>query len=513
MLLDFEKKLASFVKERHLLSAASNVVLAVSGGADSTALLYALRTLKDEKILTARFICAHVNHQLRGAEADSDEAFVVAEASGLKLDVTTRRVDVRGFAREHKLSIETAARQCRMKALMGIAKANDCDRIATGHQKNDNAETVLHRLVRGTGYRGLGGIWPERGFADGVTFIRPMLCVTREEVIDYLQTRNLKWRRDRTNTDCTYKRNFIRHRLAPVLQQDCGDSLVETLLELSRCARRFYSRVCDEADEIWPSLAERAVERATLDLEKLTSQPLPVLIELIRRSLDHLGCGQRGFTRRHYERIVQLAKQDVAHRTIEVPGGVVVQRDYGQLIFSRQRRVDCRAGCSPPVRLNIPGQTTFGPYLIEAAISKTVEDGADLLSCHFDRRTADSGPERANLSFDKKPLSTVGGCLDYARHDKRSYVEYFDLDKVELPLSIRLRRPGDRFIPLGMSGEKKIGKFLTAQHVSHEVRQKIILVEDREKILWVWPIRISEQAKVTTGTRQLLRLQIREPDG
>ena len=113
MLLDFEKKLASFVKKRHLLSAASNVVLAVSGGADSTALLYALRTLKDEKILTARFICAHVNHQLRGAEADSDEAFVVAEASALKLDVTTRRVDVRGFAREHKLSIETAARQCR----------------------------------------------------------------------------------------------------------------------------------------------------------------------------------------------------------------------------------------------------------------------------------------------------------------------------------------------------------------------------------------------------------------
>ena len=198
---EFEKKLASFIKAHDLFDSVVKVALAVSGGADSTALLYAMQALRAEKILKVEFLCAHINHQLRGAEADSDEAFVVADASKLNVHVITQRVDVRRFARDQKLSIETAARQLRIKALIDIAKANHCDGIATAHQKNDNAETVLYRFVRGTGFRGLGGIWPKRVFADGVTFIRPMLSVTREEVIHYLQSRNLPWRRDRTNTD------------------------------------------------------------------------------------------------------------------------------------------------------------------------------------------------------------------------------------------------------------------------------------------------------------------------
>ncbi|MBN2314712.1 MAG: tRNA lysidine(34) synthetase TilS [Sedimentisphaerales bacterium] len=458
------------------MSSVSNVVLAVSGGADSMALLYAMQTLKDERFCTARFICAHVNHQLRGVEADLDEAFVIAEASRLKLDVTTRRVDVRSYARDHKLSIETAARQCRMKALIEIAKENNCERIATAHQKNDNAETVLHRLIRGTGYRGLGGIWPKRVFADGVTFIRPMLCVTHEEVIEYLKTRKLQWRRDRTNTDCTFKRNYIRHCLLPALQRDCDDSLVEMLFGLSRSARRFYSRVCERADDVWPSLAECTAENAKLNLNKFQNESPPVGIELIRRSLDHLGCGQRDLTRRHYERIIQLTAQNITDGKIELPGKVVVQRDYEKLIFSRSRGVDRRVGFSPPVRLNVPGQTRYGKYLIEASIRST----------------------------NQNTFMSMGG--------RNSYIECFDLEKVKQPLSIRLHRPGDRFVPLGMAGEKKIGKFLTAQHVPHDIHRKIVLIEDQERIIWVWPIRISEQAKVTVGTAQILQLQITESD-
>jgi tRNA(Ile)-lysidine synthase len=477
MLPEFENKLTSFIKAHALFDSAPKVVLAVSGGADSTALLYAMQALKAENILQAEFVCAHIHHQLRGAEADCDEEFVIEQAAELNLMVATKRVDVRGFARDHKLSIETAARQCRIKALMEIATAAHCDRIATAHQKNDNAETVLHRLVRGTGFRGLGGIWPKRIFAEGLTFIRPMLCVTREEVVEYLQTRNVTWRRDRTNADCTYKRNSIRHRLLPALQQDCSDSIVDMLSQLAQSARRFYDLVCERADEVWPSLAECAAEKTILDLKGFQAQSPPVKIELIRRSLIRLDCGQRDLTQRHYERIVQLAGHSVTAGRIDLPGGFAVRREYENVIFSRDRGVNGRVSLSQRVNLNIPGRTKFGKFLVEATIGAAERNG-----------------------FQKCVTS------------KESNVECFDLEKVKLPLSIRCRIPGDRFVPLGLSGEKKIGKFLTAQRIPYEVRKKVVLVEDREKIIWLWPVRISEQAKVTTDTKQILRMNIAESD-
>jgi tRNA(Ile)-lysidine synthase len=195
MLLDFEKKLADFISVNKLFSPAGKIVLAVSGGADSMALLYAMYVLKGERLFNAELLCAHINHQLRGTEGDLDEEFLVAQATKLKLAVTTSRIDVREFAHIHKLSIETAARQLRMEALIDIAKANDCSPVATAHQKNDNAETVIQRLSRGTGFRGLAGIWPERVFAGKIKFVRPLLCFRRDEIVDYLQQRDLKWHR------------------------------------------------------------------------------------------------------------------------------------------------------------------------------------------------------------------------------------------------------------------------------------------------------------------------------
>ena len=239
MLSEFENKVADFVKANGLCESADKILLAVSGGADSTALLYAMAALKAEGVLIAELVCAHINHQLRGDEAERDEEFVIAQAGKLNLPVTTKRVDVRSFACENKLSIETAARKLRLESLIEIAKANDCKWVATAHQKNDNAETILHRLLRGTGFRGLGGIRPVQVFDEDIKFVRPLLCVGRDEIVEYLKERNLKWQTDRTNYDCTYRRNYIRHRLIPALQQDCSGSLVEELFELSQSAQQF----------------------------------------------------------------------------------------------------------------------------------------------------------------------------------------------------------------------------------------------------------------------------------
>jgi tRNA(Ile)-lysidine synthase len=478
MLFEFEKKVADFIKANGLFISAAKVLLAVSGGADSTALLYALLALKTGNVLNAELLCAHINHQLRAVEADSDEDFVTAQAAELKLALTTKRVDVRGFAHRNKLSIETAARELRIKALLDIAEASNCICIATAHQKNDNAETILQRLVRGTGFRGLGGIWPRRIFAGEIRFVRPLLCVGRDEIIEYLQQRNLKWRQDHTNADCTYRRNYIRHRLLPSLQGDCTNSVVNQLYQLSQSARRFYRLVCTRADAIWPELADCADEKIALGLKMFLNQPKPVKIELVRRSLTTIGCGERDLTQRHYERILQLSGQNITGGKVNLPGGFVVRREYWNLIFTNQENKACLdEQIGESVRLQIPGQTRFGRYLIETETFETE-------SAEFEEFVA----------------------------EKTSCVEWFDLEKLKLPLVVRFRQAGDRFVPLGLAREKKLGKFLTAQRVPHHVRRKALIISDSENIIWVWPIRISEQAKITEETRKILQLQITDSE-
>jgi len=237
-----------------------------------------------------------------------------------------------------------------------------------------------------------------------------------------------------------------------------------------------------------------------------------IKVELIRRSLTAIGSGERDLSQRHYERILQLAEQNISGKKIELPGRFTVQREYGNLIFAqsfltegRQKRDGGRgtpaaAGAGLPPRkrgdegrIKVPGQTGFGQYLIEATI---LDAGCSTL----------------------RSATEDGSILDTCRKTKSKiqFIEHFDLEKVKLPLFVRFRQAGDRFWPLGLPAEKKVGKFLTAAKVPQQVRAgtplrgnpKILIVADREKIIWVWPIRISEQAKITSGTRRILQLQI-----
>ena len=474
MLSEFEKKVADFIKTNELYGSADKVLLAVSGGADSTALLHAISALSSQNAFRPELLCAHINHQLRAALADSDEDFVIVQAAGLKLAVTTKRVNVREFAARKKLSIETAARQLRIINLIEIAKANNCRTIATAHQKNDNAETLLQRLGRGTGFRGLGGIWPMCIFNNEFKFIRPLLCVDRNEIIQYLQHRNLKWRQDHTNADCTYRRNYIRHRLLPELQQDCSRSLVEQLSELSESARGFYKMICRSADEVWPKTADCTGEKVTLDTKMLLAQPQPIRIELLRRGLTALGGGERNLTQYHYERLLQLARQNTSGIKIDLPGECVVGTEYGKIIFSSPEKISHSTKLiDKSITLDIPEQTRFGGYSIETTI----------------------------FQADEKEFAKF-------KAEKNNFIEWFDLNKIKPPLLIRLRKAGDRFVPLGLNEEKKVGKFLTAARVPQHLRKKLLIVADSEKIIWLWPIRTSEQTKVTSDTRKLLQLQI-----
>jgi len=474
MLSELEQKVAGFVRANALFDSMDAVLLAVSGGADSMALLYAMCALKSRGILSAALSCAHINHQLRGVEADEDEALVRLQAEELKLRVISRRIDVQGFARANKLSIETAARNLRRETLLTIAGDNGCSAVATGHQKNDNAETVLQRLARGTGYRGLAGIWPGRTFGGDVRFVRPLLCVTRDEIVAYLRKQNVQWRVDHTNADCGYRRNYIRHRLLPALQEQCSGSVVEQLSALAQSAHRFHRLVQARSKSAWSELADVRDGQVTFDLHRFVSEPPMVRVALIRCGLAALGCGERDLTQRHYEGIVRLAEGSAAGKKLTLPGRFVAQRDAGALVLApagkKGRRGQWAKECA---QITIPGQTRFVGCVIEAAFLQAPD-----------------------TDFEKFKV------------EKTNCVEWFDRDKLKLPLSVRFRNTGDRFWPLGMPAEKKVGKFLTAAQVPQRIRRKVLIIADREKIIWVCPIRISERAKVTDQTQRILQLRM-----
>ncbi len=476
MLTEFEKKIAGFIVENELLNSESKALLAISGGADSITLLHVINTLKNYGGLNIDLHCAHINHQLRAEQADEDEDFVTKLATKLKFKVTTEKINVRQYATKNKLSIETAARKLRIKNLTRIAESNNCNCIVTGHHKNDNAETIIHRLLRGTGYRGLAGIWPVRVFNTKMKFVRPLLCVTRNEIIHYLQQKNQSWREDHTNTNCKFTRNYIRHQLLPALQQESTDSLIDELYNLSIKTGRFYKKICSEVESIWPKISKQAEGSITLDLNIFQPQPYPVKIELIRRSLDSIGCGQRDLTQKHFKIIIQLTENNISGKTIQLPNGFIVRCEYKKLNFSKTaEKLSIEKQVLNSVELEVPGQTTFNKFLIKASILEVNE-----------------------VDFEKY------------KSTKSPSIEWFDYGKIKPPLVIRFRQPGDRFIPFGQTGDKKVGKFLTAQRVPQEIRQKILIIKDREKLIWVCPVRISEQAKIDKTTIKILQLEIIE---
>lgn len=470
-----EKKTAEFIRTHGLFAEARRILLAVSGGADSTALLYVLTTLRAKGLIKAELVCAHINHRLRGTAGDRDEQFVVEQAAQLDLPAVVRAVDVQAYAEEHKLSVETAGRQLRLANLGEIAKDHSCSWIATGHQKNDNAETVLQRLRRGTGYRGLAGIWPARRFGGGPEFASPLLCVTRDEIVRYLKARALTWREDHTNVDSAYTRNFVRHKLLPVLQQGSHRSVVEELSALATSARKLHHRVRKEADEAWTRLTERSPDQVIIDAGGLGSLPEPVGVELIRLALVKLGCGERDVTRHHYLGILQLARQRAGGKMLALPGRFTARREHEKIILALPIEANhCRWAKAQPTALHIPGRTQFAEYQIEARVV-----------------------ERAEIETAK------------IASDKDRFVEYLDDDRVRRPLVVRARRTGDRFRPLGVTGEKKVGKFLTTAKVPRVLRERVLMFDDGEKIVWVCPVRVSEQTRVTDVTRRILLLKVK----
>ena len=471
-----------------MVRAGDRVVVAVSGGADSVALLLLLEELAAE--LGIHLLVCHFNHQLRGAASDEDEAFVADLARAHGLEFLIERANVAARSREEKSNLEDAARRLRYGFFSRLVEEGRADRVAVAHSADDQAETVLAHLVRGTGPTGLGGIYPVVG-----RVVRPLLDVRRGDLRDFLRTRGQDWREDASNRDQARLRSRIRYRLLPVLEEDFQPAMVENLGRLAGLAReeeRFWASLLEDR---MTALVERTADglsiRAADLLEPLHFEsagrsagggtPLvAVTRRLIRRVLEEVRGSRQQFTAKHVAQIVHLAASCESGHRVELPGGVVAERVFDRLVF----------------RYRGAANTAKAPHetgLVRATYQYVVELGEGGSACI-------SVPEirrRFRLKVIDWPLPASDTKVSAA-------IATLDADRVCPPLVLRNWRPGDSYRPVGRGRVRKLKRLLLEGRVAARDRAGWPVLTSDGSLVWARGFPVAAEFAPQAGTRASL---------
>lgn len=465
--MDLAPRVLSFIRKLEMVSAGDLVLVAVSGGPDSVALLHLLWRLRTE--LGISLAVVHLNHMIRGEEARADALFVQDLARSLGLEAYVKDFNVPAYREETGLSLQEAARQIRYQFFAEVAQKTSASRVALGHHADDQAETVLFNFLRGTGLAGLKGIPPVRGI-----YIRPLLCVRRREIEEYCQQFSLPVREDPSNKKPIYTRNRIRWELIPRLEREYNPRLVRVLVNLAELCREEDSYMEEQAASLFrQALKAEGESLLALDAFKLRSSPRALLRRVVRQAWR---CISHSFGDLPYERVeavLGLLEKPEEGKLVELPRKITVLYRQGELRFATGEGEETVPFYRYP--LVVPGAT----YIPE--IDRTIV--ALLIA------PSEAPPPRS--------LSPWEALLDY------------DL----LPpgvLEVRRRREGDRFHPLGLPGKTKLKKFLINQNIPREERDRLPLVVCGEEILWVGGVRPAEPWKVTSRTRKCLFLRLVE---
>ena len=464
---------------RHaLLRDGGRVLVALSGGADSVALLFLLRELEQGGHLAVAG-AAHLHHGLRGADADADEAFCAELAARVGVPFMSERADVAALARAQKRSIEDAARTARYAFLERAASTLGADLIAVAHTRDDQAETFLLRLLRGAGTRGLGGIRPRVSLPAAAPearrwVVRPLLDAERGELRTYLAAIGERWREDATNADVAIARNRVRHELIPSLESRFSPAITAVLAREAALAQQDEDFLREKAIELAGRIVltdERDVTR--VDAAALAHAPRALSSRVVRQVLEqHAGSKPVSFD--HVEQVLALA----AGAAVSLPGQYAV-RTGNTILF--------RPGRSPR---DVPANGF--------AFSLSIPGEVELAG--------------AGLAVAAERLEAAGGRP--TKWEARGTEVGVEAGRLELPLAVRSRRPGDRFRPLGAPGPRKLQDFLVDRKVRRDQRDTVPLVVDgRDRIVWVVGQSVADDFRVTDASRGVILLKVRHLGG
>ncbi len=454
------EKVQATITRYHLLSLGDTVLVAVSGGADSVALLHLLGELRAK--LGIDLHVAHLNHGLR-PDADEDAAYVQQLAGALNVPVTTETTDIRRLAVQQKRSVEDAGRSGRYAFFARVAAHVGARRVATAHTRDDQTETVLMRLLQGTSWDALAGIPPARPLGSAMV-VRPLWELTRVEVVEYLQTRRLRWHEDPTNRDRRFLRNQIRLDVLPALEQH--HPLIRSILwdlgEMMWAGEEFLSGL---TQELFGHITRQRGGSVSLSLKEFQRVPVALQQRLVRRAVQHVTGTNTPLPRVIQERAVQLAARGR-------PGS---EADLGP----------CLVRCGYEVLEILPHQPQVAPvhYHLQVPGSVVAEAFGIVVTAEILEGTGRPGANTPNEV-------------------------YLDAAKVGHTLHLRAWRQGDWFIPLGMYGKKKLQDFFVDEKVPRWDRRRIPLITGaQDRIVWVVGRRLDESTRATETTTRVVRLR------
>ncbi len=460
-----------------------SVLIGVSGGPDSVALLHILFALASG--LSLRLGVAHLNHSLRQKDSDNDAEFVESLAEKLDLPCYISKKDVRKYQLENKLSPEEAARCVRYAFYNSVAIKNRFNKIALGHNENDNAELVLMYLFRGSGLSGISGMPPVRDSQNTyIKIVRPLIRSTRYEIIDFLTSKGLKYVLDSSNKDVRYLRNRIRHHLIPFLETSYNPRIIETLNRFASIAR------CEEKwiEDIINPLFEKSVsaiqnDKIVLSVPMLDEIHIAAKRRVIRKALAKAKGNLRRITFSHIDSVIRLSESRKAHGCLDLPDRIRVKRNDDILIFSRENKAlrELNEKSDKTKTLDFEYKILRPGKNIESIFVKEIN--AHLKFCAIDIK-------------DMPDIYRAG-----------HQIAFFDIVDLNFPLILRNFRQDDRFKPLGMSGTQKVKKYFINNKISGSERSRFPVLLSRDRIIWVVGLRIDDFARVKPSTRNVLKAE------
>ncbi len=465
-----KQRVACFIRNECRLPQNACLLLAVSGGADSTCLLHLLAGLKQQLGIELRV--AHLDHQLRGEESAADADYVKQLAASLDIPLTTGKADVKAYQQKNRLSLEEAAREVRYAFLAETAASVGAGYIATGHTLDDQAETILLHIIRGTGVKGLAGLkanaeWELNG--QNFNLLRPLLTVSRSETTAYCKRHKLNPCQDSTNLSLSPLRNRVRQQLLLMLK-GYNSGIKDALLRTAAIAAEETEYIDKEVARIWQSAAEEKQDVIILKKEVFCALHPALQRQLLRTAIDKMLPSLKDIEARHIgELTAALDKQ--AGKCIDLPGGLLFYVDYERYLLGRESGMLCPY----PViggeqKLNITGETELPGWRVEASLA-----------------------EKGGIG-----------------QESDSFTAYLDYDKTGKEITVRRRQPGDRFQPLGMKEEKKVNLFMIDEKIPQPWRGRVPVVCNEKQIIWLAGYRIDDRVKVTPEIKSILKLKFKK---
>lgn len=453
-------KVLRYIRDKNMLLPNDRVVIGVSGGADSVCLLNVLMAVKD--IIPISIYVVHIEHGIRGHESLEDAKFVENLALQYNLEFRKFSYDVLAQAKKACLGTEEMGRILRYQSFQTTLHEFNCNKIAVAHNKNDNAETCLLHLFRGSGLKGLSGIPPVRD-----NIIRPLLCIDRIEIENWLHKHQIEYRTDQTNLEDEYTRNKIRHNVIPYVEENINRQAIAHIDNASKIIYEAFEYLIEQTDKVYSRCVNSEEQKVIINISAFLNESDIIKKNIIRKCIGNYGNGLKDISNAHVESILALLSNH-AGKAIRLPNNLQVRRTYHEIIFENYC-TNATILDKDSINIKVPGIYMFEGNLFEFSM----------------------------IEHEKNQIIP-----------EKMYTKWLDYDKIGNDLLLRTRETGDYLEVNSFGGRKKLKAYFIDEKVDKDKRDCIPLLCDDNHVIWVVGYRISEKYKVNNHTKRILKIQV-----